>query len=81
VDAQQFAYWLQGFVELTGGKTAPTTEQWKMICEHLALVFKKVTPPLEQQKAPALPPYTPSQPVMPGPAWPDTYPKITCTVC
>lgn len=41
-----FAFWLQGFVELNGGKM-PTPEQWQMIVEHLATVFNKVTPPLK----------------------------------
>ena len=41
----QFAYWLQGFVEMNGGKE-PTKEQWKMIKDHLQLCFKKMTPPL-----------------------------------
>ncbi|UIF90861.1 hypothetical protein [Cupriavidus sp. UYPR2.512] len=40
---EQFAYWLQGFAELTGD-TPPTPEQWKSIREHLATVFNKVTP-------------------------------------
>ena len=44
--SEQYVYWCQGFVELTGG-VRPTPEQWKMIKEHLALVFTKVTPPLE----------------------------------
>ena len=42
---EQFSYWLQGFVELNGGK-APTAAQWKSIKEHLAEVFVKVTPPV-----------------------------------
>ena len=41
----QFAYWLQGFVEMNGGKE-PTKAQWKMIKDHLQLCFKKLTPPL-----------------------------------
>ena len=41
----QFAYWLQGFVEMNGGKE-PTKAQWKMIKDHLQLCFKKMTPPL-----------------------------------
>ena len=45
--SENFTYWCQGFVELTGG-AHPTPEQWKMIKEHLALVFTKVTPPLEK---------------------------------
>lgn len=42
---QQFCYWLQGFAELSGD-CPPTPEQWKSIREHLALCFKKVTPPV-----------------------------------
>lgn len=45
MDAQQFAYWLNGYVEMGG--QPPTPEQWDMIKAHLALVFKKVTPPLK----------------------------------
>ena len=41
MDAQQFAYWLQGFAELN--QTAPNDEQWRAIRDHLALVFHKVT--------------------------------------
>lgn len=41
--AEQYAYWLNGFVELTEWKQ-PTPEQWKSICEHLGTVFNKVTP-------------------------------------
>ena len=42
---ENFAYWLNGFVELTQGQT-PNPAQWKSIKEHLDLVFKKVTPPI-----------------------------------
>lgn len=45
MNAQEFAYWLQGFAELSGD-TAPTKAQWKSIREHLGLVFEKVTPPV-----------------------------------
>jgi len=41
----QFAYWLQGFAEING--THPTAEQWQVIKDHLATVFKKVTPPVK----------------------------------
>jgi hypothetical protein len=44
---EQFTYWLQGFVELGKG-AAPTPEQWKSIQEHLATVFKKVTPAVSE---------------------------------
>lgn len=47
---EQYAYWMQGFVELNGGKM-PTSEQWQMIVEHLATVFNKVTPPLMMPKS------------------------------
>lgn len=40
--SEQFAYWLQGFVELNGSE--PTTEQWQSIKDHLKTVFVKVTP-------------------------------------
>ena len=45
---EQFLYWLQGFAELSGD-APPTPEQWKSIREHLALCFKKVTPPVGQK--------------------------------
>lgn len=41
--AEQFAYWLQGYVELNPGKV-PDPEQWNSITEHLQTVFVKVTP-------------------------------------
>ncbi|MDE1179487.1 hypothetical protein [Paraburkholderia sp.] len=46
--AEQFAYWLQGFTELTQGQT-PSPAQWKCIREHLETVFKKVTPPVGEK--------------------------------
>lgn len=39
---EQFAYWLQGFVEIRG--SAPTAGEWDVIKDHLATVFNKVTP-------------------------------------
>ncbi|MNQ59494.1 hypothetical protein D3C85_737420 [compost metagenome] len=42
--AEQFAYWLQGFVELSFGQEQPTQAQWSAIKDHLQRVFKKVTP-------------------------------------
>lgn len=39
---EQFAYWLQGFAELT--PDAPSAAQWQAIRDHLALVFEKKTP-------------------------------------
>jgi hypothetical protein len=43
---QEFTRWLQGWVELENGKT-PTADQWKMIVDHLKLVYQKVTPELD----------------------------------
>lgn len=43
--SKQFAYWLQGFVELNGQQ--PNEAQWQSIKEHLATVFNKVTPPVQ----------------------------------
>lgn len=42
---EQFAYWLQGFAELNGRE--PSAAEWKMIKEHLATCFNKVTPPID----------------------------------
>lgn len=47
MNAQEFAYWLQGFVELHG--EMPTPEQWQSIKEHLAMVFVKVTQPVKKE--------------------------------
>lgn len=58
MDAQQFAYWLQGFAELNA--EPPSPEQWQSIREHLATVFTKVTPPLNPVNRPyedAMKPY------------------------
>lgn len=49
---EQFAYWLQGYAELQ--QEPPTPEQWKSVKEHLALVFKKVTPPVVPAHVPSL---------------------------
>jgi hypothetical protein len=60
----QFTYWLQGFVEMTGGKQ-PTKKQWQIIKDHLKLCFNKVTPSypqLEPYRNPIQPPF-----------------KVTCT--
>lgn len=42
---EQFAYWLQGFAELSPG-APPTAEQWQSIKDHLGTVFDKRTNPL-----------------------------------
>lgn len=51
---ENFAYWLQGFVELTQGQT-PNPAQWKSIQEHLGEVFTKVTPAVAPPKVDSKP--------------------------
>ncbi len=41
---RDFAYWLQGFVEITGDMDRPSEKQWTIIKDHLQLVFTKETP-------------------------------------
>jgi hypothetical protein len=43
MDATNFAYWLQGFFEVSNAKTLDK-EQVQIIKDHLDLVFNKVTP-------------------------------------
>lgn len=76
---EQFAYWLQGFMELSGESATFTPAQVKMIREHLATVFVKVTPPLAP---PPLSPYiAPAPPVVVGPFSPTTDDRfvVTCS--
>lgn len=51
MNSEQFAYWLQGFVELNGSE--PTAEQWQSIKDHLKTVFVKVTPEVKITTDPA----------------------------
>jgi hypothetical protein len=41
--AEQFTYWLQGFMEVGDPKTLDST-QTQIIKDHLSLVFEKQTP-------------------------------------
>lgn len=50
---EQFAYWFQGFAELS--ETPPTQAQWDSMREHVATVFKKATPPVQITVAPGDP--------------------------
>ena len=43
MNSESFAYWLQGFFEMTDA-TSLTDQQVQMIKDHLGLVFKKETP-------------------------------------
>lgn len=38
--SRDFAYWLQGYLELTGDKARLTRKQMRTINEHLALVMR-----------------------------------------
>lgn len=40
---EQFAYWLQGYFELTGNDVSLSSEQTQIIKSHLDLVFDNVT--------------------------------------
>lgn len=61
--ADQFTYWLQGFAELN--EEPPSPEQWKAICDHLTLVFNKVTPHYDFSKTVGVP-YQAGKPWMPS---------------
>jgi hypothetical protein len=71
---EQFAYWLQGYVEIRG--STPTPGEWDVIKDHLATVFKKVTP--DRQPYPLGPaiaePYR-GTPAIPTPLGPYIDPK------
>ena len=43
LDPRDFAFWLQGFFEISEAKTL-NEKQVKMIKEHLELIFTKITP-------------------------------------
>lgn len=70
---EQFAYWLQGFAEIS--QKAPTEKEWQVIKDHLATVFNKVTP--NRQPYP-LGPALPNDPTKPDTIqpvirpWPNT---------
>ncbi|HCE8553420.1 TPA: hypothetical protein NHR88_003877 [Pseudomonas aeruginosa] len=49
---EQFAYWLQGFVELNGA--LPNETQWLQIKDHLKIVFEKVTPKYTAYQSPPI---------------------------
>jgi hypothetical protein len=59
---EQFAYWLQGFMEICNPETLDE-EQTQIIKDHLALVFNKQTPARTVPNAPANPTW--SNPIMP----------------
>jgi len=44
MNAQDFAYWIQGYFEISIVDNGLAPEQCRVIKDHLALVFDKVTP-------------------------------------
>ena len=73
--AEQFAYWMQGFAEMTAER--PTAEQWQSIKDHLQTVFVKVTPPVGAK--PLVPPLDLSK--LPYPTHPhpnDWWRRVDC---
>jgi len=70
VDALNFVYWLQGFLELSGTKNL-NEEQVKILKEHIKLVLDKKTPnysqpfttPLNHQPFIINPPNIPMTPI------------------
>lgn len=80
MNERDFAYWLQGFFELTGAQQLDQA-QVKIIKEHLQLVFEKKTQTIYEQpnKIQTLPtPFKigPIQQVFENPF--DLQPQITC---
>lgn len=80
---EQFAYWFQGFAELSD--VPPNQNQWDAMREHVATVFKKVTPPVQINVAPAGPQIRPSIAdairkwnESGSPTYPFADPRITC---
>lgn len=70
-DPKAFAFWLQGFFELSGATTL-NEQQVQVIKEHLALVLTKTTPSTVQPYVPV--PIYPSNPMLSDKGW-----EITCT--
>lgn len=77
--AENFAYWLQGFFEITGDVKSLTPEQIKMIKDHLGYVFQHAPAhlpqptPLQQVQVP----YRPGLDELLG-QWPSSPPVVTC---
>lgn len=53
MNTEQFAYWLQGYAEITGGNL-PDADEWQIILDHLKLVFEKKTPERHVISAPTI---------------------------
>lgn len=62
MNAEQFVYWLNGYLELSGAQEL-SAAQVKSVREHLAFVLHKVTPPGPAGTGPPAPAW------QPGPGW------------
>lgn len=74
MNSEQFAYWLQGAIEL-GGVREFTPAQTAIIRDHLALVFNKVTPARIVEEVTTRAPFNPPATTLPFPSpitWPGT---------
>lgn len=69
---EQFAYWLQGFAEIS--QKPPTEAEWTIIKDHLATVFNKVTPNRQPY------PLGPASPSIPNPIGPYVTPPKDWTI-
>ena len=73
MNERDFVYWLQGFFEISREKSLDES-QTKIIKEHLALVFMKITKEkldddLKKMIPPYYPPLTPTSPITPDTPW------------
>lgn len=65
--AQDFCYWLQGFVEMNPSAMLTLT-QWQIVKDHLKLVFEKETPDRQpdSRRLPISVPTGPAKPIFDG---------------
>ena len=77
--AEQFAYWLQGYMEMSNPSSLSVRET-RIIKDHLALVFDKKTPEREEEKESGINlVYDFSSPIFPGNANEDIHTKKLCS--
>lgn len=68
---EQFAYWLQGFMEVANPTVLDKT-QTQIIKDHLSLVFDKQTPD-RSELFPGWNPQNPPSPMTGAPIWPEPH--------
>jgi hypothetical protein len=77
MNSTEFAYWLQGFLELREDDKPLTSKQVQIIKDHLALVFQKVTPDRKDDE-PDVWPGDPSPTIKPFDYNPFDRPDVYC---